>query len=77
MIAIMAISLASVIVLAAAGVLGYRRVRQRRTARTLVIGAANGIAESGTSGPAASTSGSRSGERTAPTRSCCSCTAPA
>jgi pimeloyl-ACP methyl ester carboxylesterase len=46
MIGLVAMSLASVIVLAVAAVLGYRASRQRRTARELVIGTAHGIAES-------------------------------
>jgi pimeloyl-ACP methyl ester carboxylesterase len=47
MIAAVAMGLASVVALAAAGALGYRQVRQRRTARALRIGTANGICESG------------------------------
>jgi len=42
-----ATGLAGVIVLAAAGALGYRKVCQRRAARALTIGTARGIAESG------------------------------
>jgi len=47
MIATVATGLAGVIVLAAAGALGYRKVCQRRAARALTIGTARGIAESG------------------------------
>jgi pimeloyl-ACP methyl ester carboxylesterase len=47
MISIVGISLASTIVLVALGTLGYRALCQRRVARTLAIGTANGISESG------------------------------
>jgi pimeloyl-ACP methyl ester carboxylesterase len=47
MIGTVALSLAGLVVLAGAGALGYRALRQRRTRRSLVIGGPDGIDEHG------------------------------
>ena len=76
MITAVAISSAGALALAAAGALAYRARCQRRIARSLAINTPNGISESGYVRIGGIDQWIQIRERTAPTRSCCSCTVP-